>query len=132
MGKFPNRVQMIRQKDKGLNSERAFGHFSFEGIVDSCDIDFFGQDRLALVGNQGEKEFPAKLLETAIVHVEVLRTRRFAQPMMLQYKDLVLNGSNNYVAVHVDLIVVLPDLDNPVGSPKRRMSNIHLAIVFFE
>jgi hypothetical protein len=84
------------------------------------------------VGDQGEKEFPAKLLETPIVHVEVLRTRSFAQPMMLQYKDLALNGSNNYVAVHVDLIVVLPDLDNPVGSPKRRVPNIHSAIVFFE
>jgi hypothetical protein len=84
------------------------------------------------VGDQGAREFPAKLLETPIVHVEVLRTRRFAQPMMLQYKDLVLNGSNNYVAVHVDLIVVLPDLDNPVGLAKRRLPNIHLAIVSFE
>jgi hypothetical protein len=123
---------MIRQKDKGPNGERAFGHFSFEGIVDSCNIDFFGQDRLTLVGDQGEKEFPARLLETPIVHVEVLRTRRLAQPTMLQYKDLALNGSNIYVAVHVELIVVLPDLDNPVGSAKSSVPNIHFATVFIE
>ncbi len=84
------------------------------------------------MGDQGEKEFPAKLLETPIVHVEVLRTRRFAQPTMLQYKDFALNGSNNYVAFHVDLIVVLPDLDNPVGWAKSSVPNIHSAIVFFE
>ena len=87
-----------------------FGHFSFEGIVNSCNIDFFGQDLLALVDDQVEKEFPASLLETPIVHVEVLGTRRLSQPTMLQYKDLAINGSNNYVAVHVDLILVLPDL----------------------
>ena len=36
---------------------------SFEGIVDSCNIDFFGQDLLALVGDQGEKEFPPGCVE---------------------------------------------------------------------
>ena len=46
--------------------------------------------------------------------------RCVAQPTMLQYKDLALNGSNNYVAVHVNLIVVLPDLDNPVGWATQR------------
>ena len=55
-----------------------------------------------------------------------------AQHTMLQYKDLFLIGSNNYVAVHVDLIVVLLDLINPVGWAKRSVPNIHLATVFFE
>jgi len=95
IGEFQNRVQMIRQEEECLNSERAFGPFSFEGIVDSCNIDFFGQNLLALAGDQGEKEFPSRLLETPIVYVEVLRTRRFSQPTMFQYKDLALNGSNN-------------------------------------
>jgi hypothetical protein len=68
IGEFLNRVQMIRQEDKILNDERAFGHLSFEGIVDSCNIDFFGQDLLALVYDQAEKEFPASLLETPTIH----------------------------------------------------------------
>jgi len=84
------------------------------------------------VDDQAEKEFPARLLETPIVHVEVLGTRRLSQPTMLQYKDLAINGSNNYVAVHADLILVLPDLDNPVGWAKSSMPNIHSATVFFE
>jgi hypothetical protein len=57
---------------------------SFEGIVDSCNIVFFGQDLLALVGDQGEKEIPARLRGTPIVHGEVLGTRCFAQPTTMR------------------------------------------------
>lgn len=53
-----------------------------------------------------------------------------AQHTMLQYKDLTVIGSNNYEGVHVELIVVLPDLINPVGWTKRSVPNIHLATVF--
>ena len=69
LGEFPNRVQMIRQEDEGFNGKRAFGHLSFEGIVDSCNVVWLGQDRLALVGDQREKEIPARLSGTPIVHV---------------------------------------------------------------
>jgi len=51
---------------------------------------------------------------------------------MLEYKDLGLIGSNNYVAVHVGLMVVQPDLIDPVGWAKRSVPNIHLPTVFFE
>ena len=81
-GEFPDRVEMIRQEDHGLNGKRPFGHFSFEGVVNSNNIAFFGQDFLALVRDQCEKEIPARLLGTPIVHGKVLGTLRFAQPTM--------------------------------------------------
>ena len=106
---------MIWQEDEGLNNKMAFGHFSFQGVVDSCNVVWLDQDLLALVGDQGEKEIPAGLLGTPIVHGSVLGTLRFAQPTILQYKNLALIGSSNEGAIHVDLIVVLPDQVNPVG-----------------
>ena len=82
---FSNRVQMIRLEDEGFNGKRPFGHFSFEGVVDSCNIAFFGQDFLALVGDQGKEEIPAGLCGTPVVHGEVLGTLCFAQPTMLLF-----------------------------------------------
>jgi len=104
IGEFPNRVEMIRQENEGLNGKRAFSHFSFERVVDSCNIGFFGQDLLTSVGDQGEKEIPAGLFGTPIVHVEVLGTLRFAQPTMLLFS--IRPGSS----FRVPLIYFLADL----------------------
>ncbi len=108
-------MKMIWQEDEGLNNKMAFGHFSFQGVVDSCNVVWLDQDLLALMSDQGEKEIPAGLLGTPIVHGSVLGTLRFAQPTILQYKNLALIGSSNEGAIHIVLIVVLPDQGNPVG-----------------